>query len=175
MAQTYILISSAVLTGTQSTITFTSIPTSYISLVIQMSSRSNRGVPADPVRTFINNDTTNSNYEYGVGYVNQSEYGFSGSSSAESPLYAAGSLPGSNIFGIAEGVYINANSTSTNRAQMGAFAMFDTSTSSSNWYYITGGSRPTSNSSAITRLDLQVTDTGYPFQVGTRVDLYGLS
>lgn len=176
MAQTYTLIDSALLTTNQATITFTNIPTSYISLVMQVSARSARAVPADPVKSFINNDTTQANYETGVGYTNQNEYGFFGSNAtAEAPLYASGSVPGSSIFGISEGVYINSNSASTNRAQIGAFAMFDTSTSSNGWYYITGGSRSTTNSNVITRLDLQVFDTNQPFIAGTRLDLYGLS
>lgn len=69
MANTYKLLSSTVLTGTQTTITFSSIPAGYTDLVLSVSARTNSGSVADAIRYTLNNDSS-AVYTFKVGYGN---------------------------------------------------------------------------------------------------------
>ena len=69
MANTYKLLSSTVLTGTQTTITFSSIPAGYTDLVLSISARTNSGSVTDAIRYTLNNDSS-AVYTFKVGYGN---------------------------------------------------------------------------------------------------------
>jgi hypothetical protein len=69
MANTYKLLSSNVLTGTQTTITFSSIPAGYTDLVLSISARTNSGSVADAIKYTLNNDSS-AVYTFKVGYGN---------------------------------------------------------------------------------------------------------
>lgn len=63
MATTYTLIDKSILTGTQANVEFTSIPSTYTDLVLQVSARSSYADTDDSFRVYFNDDTSASNLE----------------------------------------------------------------------------------------------------------------
>jgi hypothetical protein len=62
MPSTYTLISSNVLSSTASSVTFSSIPSTFTDLVLRISARTNRANVSDSLGYYYNSDTTAANY-----------------------------------------------------------------------------------------------------------------
>lgn len=115
MAGTYKLISSTTLTGTQSTVVFSSIPATYTDLVIKMSTRSNKTSWLEEVYLRFNSDST-TKYSYtalGQGGGSPFSSVVSNDTSATGSLTVAASST-SNTFALTE-VYIPSYTASQNK------------------------------------------------------------
>jgi len=170
MPSTYVLISSTQLTSTTSSVTFSSIPSTYTDLVIKVSGRSDQTASAHSVRFFINGNT-GSSYSFtrllGTGsgtstYTSgfNTELYFNNGVSTDSNTI--------NTFGTAE-IYIPNYLSTTNKPMSSQQAQ---ETNSSTAYMgITAGL--TNITSAITSIEV-ATNPGTSYVSGSSFYLYGI-
>jgi hypothetical protein len=173
MANTYVALTKTVLTTTQATITFSSIPATYTDLVLQISARSSQATDnQDPLWVRFNSDTAN-NYSFTNFYAYQGNVVYSdraGNIGYFQAYSAQTANNPANLFSTIE-IYIpNYTSTATRQVnvtgmteQTSASGVYVANTSAINW-------RGTAAISTIT-LTLQ---TGPNFVSGSRFDLYGI-
>ena len=170
MANTYTLISSTVLSTTTSSVTFSSIPSTYTDLVIRVGGRTDQAAVAASVRFYINGNTSSvysftrmlgtgsavSTYTSGTGNELYFNNGASGSSST------------ANSFGIAE-IYIP-NYQSTTSKPMFSYQAQETNASAANMGVTAG---LTTISSAITSIEV-LTNPSQSYVAETSFYLYGI-
>jgi hypothetical protein len=120
MANTYTLISKSILTGSQTSIDFTSIPSTYTDLVLKISSRATAAVGSDILNIRFNGSSTGYSVKRLYGQASNSDIG-SDSSTASGYLsigFSNSATQTSNTFGNVE-MYVpnyassNYKSTST--------------------------------------------------------------
>ena len=170
MPSTYVLISSTQLTSTTSSVTFSSIPSTYTDLVVKVSGRSTQTALAASVRFFINGNTGNvysftrllgtgtgtSTYTSGTGNELYFNNGVSGASST------------TNAFGTAE-IYIP-NYLSTTNKPMSSQQAQETNSSAANMGIT---ATLTAITSAITSIEV-ATNPGESYVAGSSFYLYGI-
>jgi hypothetical protein len=173
MANTYVALAKTVLTTTQATITFSSIPATYTDLVLQISARSSQAADnQDPLWVRFNSDTAN-NYSFTnvYGYQSSTVYSDRAGNIGYFQAYSAQTANNpADVFGSIE-IYIpNYTSTTTRPVSItgvtentSAGGVYVTMATAANW-------RGTAAISTIT-LILQ---TGPNFLSGSRFDLYGI-
>lgn len=99
-ASNYESIATVTLSGSQSSITFSSIPSTYNHLQIRAIARSDRGSWVDQARFTFNSDTgSNYAYHYVQGESSVSAYGASSQTFGNNNNVVAGGSAGGNIFG----------------------------------------------------------------------------
>jgi hypothetical protein len=164
---TYVAISKVVLTGSQATITFSGIPSSYTDLLLSISARSDRAASlVDTITYNFNSATTN--------FSNNRLEGTGASASATlnttntSLIRVTASSVTSNTFTSAE-LYIPNYTGSANKPLSSTFAYENNATTA----YVGGVAGLWSNTSAITSITLGLVD-GPNFVSGSRFDLYGI-
>lgn len=166
---TYVAIAKTVLTGTQATVTFSSIPSTYTDLVLLLSVRQNAATYWQNVNLTFNNDTS-SIYSMrtltGAGSVTGS---FSTSAAANIVLQAiTGDSATANSFNSGE-IYIPNYAGSTNKP-ISSIQIEETNDTSNN--RLTAQAGLYSSTNAINRIDLATTSGA--FMSGSRFDLYGI-
>ncbi len=115
MANTYELIGSQTLSGTASTVTFSSIPQTYTDLVVQVSARNNESDNATSLRCYFNGDTSNITV-YEMRAIGSTAATYSISYAQAGYVAAAQSM--SNSFGSAS-IYIPNYKVSRNKVSSG--------------------------------------------------------
>jgi len=166
---TYVAIAKTVLTGSQATVDFNSIPSTYTDLLILISARSDRSAQRqDPIKIRFNGATADTNLTsrqiYGAGTSAGSQtnaYALTG--------YATAAATTSNTFANIE-VYIPNYAGSTNKPISSTSANEDNSAGNNELDAIAG---LWSSTSAITSITL-LPNTGPNFVSGSRFDLYGI-
>lgn len=166
---TYVAIAKTVLTGTQSTITFSSIPSTYTDLFIMATARTNRGTFAiDAIKIRFNGTTTDTNLT-----SNQMQSVNAGVQ-AQKPTYglvgystASGST--SNAFGALQ-IYIPNYAGSNPKPILTSGASENNSTTT---YEIEGGSVLFNQTDSLYEI-LLLSHTSSSFVAGSRFDLYGI-
>ena len=113
MANTYTLISKTVLTGTQSSISFTSIPSTYTDLLLCYSVRSNSGTDTVYAQTITFNGSSSSFSAKFLYAYNGSTGSYSNTTGSIGP--SPSSLATSNTFGNAS-IYIPNYTSSNNKS-----------------------------------------------------------
>ncbi len=170
---TYTAISKQVLTGTQSSVTFSSIPQSYTDLLLTVSARSNdTSQTYDALLIQINSLTSGNTYRELFGYTTGVLSGANqfGASKMFGGWYSTGSCT-ANTFGSGE-IYFSNYAGATNKAiSITAVSENNASTASAAYTAIAAGLL--SNTAAITSLTLNLSNGG--MVAGTRFDLYGIS
>ena len=164
---TYVALAKTVLTGTQATITFSSIPSTYTDLLILVSCRSDRAASlVDTITWNFNSSTTNfSNTRLeGTGASAGSTFNTTNSSLLRVPATSVTS----NTFNNAE-IYIPNYTGSTNKPISTSFAYENNATTA----YVGANAGLWSNTAAITSITLGLVD-GPNFVSGSRFDLYGI-
>lgn len=166
---TYVALQKTVLTGTQASVTFSAIPSTYTDLVIMISARSDRSAQyLDPIKIRFNGASADTNLTsrqiYGVGTS-------AGSQSNAYALvgYATAAATTSNTFANIE-VYIPNYAGSTNKPISSTSANEDNSAGNNEIDAIAG---LWSSTNAITSITL-LPNTGPNFVSGSRFDLYGI-
>jgi hypothetical protein len=166
MANTYTLIDKTTLTGTQSSITFTSIPNTFTDLVVLLSVRSNRSFTNDSLGIKPNGSTSNRSGRTLLGDGSSA----SSTTTTEEIAYAAltGGTATSNTFSNIA-IYCP-NYTSSNFKSMSADGVMENNATFS------GSSLNAflwSNTAAITSLEF-TSATGNSFVSGCTAYLYGI-
>jgi hypothetical protein len=165
MANTYKLISKNILSATTTTITLSSIPTTYTHLKLLISDRGS-STTLDASEVWLNGGTAAS---YVNGYIDANDGG--SVRSGQAGYYQNITVPsnyGTNIFGFTE--ILIPNYTGSQEKNMASF--FNTENTAINQY--NGMSRTfTAVTSAISSLSLNIRNGA--FVVGTSMHLYGLS
>lgn len=160
---TYVALAKTVLTGTQQTITFSSIPSTYTDLLVLISARITPSTNYGVCRIRPNGSTTNDTVRE---LYNQD--GIAGSSfDTDFNFYAPGATATSNTFCNVE-IYIPNYAGSTNKVLSWTQVSENNSTTS---YYMAANAGLWSNTAAITSLDIFQTTN---FASGSRFDLYGI-
>lgn len=166
---TFIAIAKTVLTGSQATITFDSIPSTYTDLILLISARHDGAYSGGGVGIKINSATSGYSGQrtYGNGTGTGSSY-YASSNSIY--FYGGGSSGGSDTastFGNAE-IYFPNYTASTKKITN----QFGVSENNGTIGYSEFDAGLYSGTSAISRLDISV--SGSSFVSGSRFDLYGI-
>lgn len=167
MATTFTLISSTVLTGTQATVAFTSIDSSYTDLVLKCSTRTDVANTQSAIKIYFNNSTgdTSATYMEGNGATV-----ISGFPSAPVLVFRASAATGtSNTFGNAE-IYIPSYTNTTAKKPFSSFGVQENNTTTAYIDVVAGLNNTTS---AISRIDIDASGTGN-FVSGSSFYLYGI-
>ena len=168
MANTYVLIASNTLSTTASSVTFSSIPSTYTDLVLKVSARTDRANASDTIIAKFN--STTSGYSRTQIFVSGGTVGSSQTSSAANIIigYVNGNSSTSNTFNNLE-LYIPSYTLSQNKP-MGAIAMNEDNATNANqnttailW----------ANTAAVTTIEL-TPETGPNFLSGSSFFLYGI-
>jgi hypothetical protein len=172
MANTYVAIAKTVLTTTQATITFSSIPSSYTDLIVVCSARNSRSDIAISAMNLKFNNTEGTAYSFTKLTVTGLTSSTVGSARATatssiSDIYITTAAGTADTFNSVE-IYIPNYSGATNKL---ASISSNTERNTANAYtaQIAG---LFSDTTAISRIDL--TAGGYDFVAGSRFDLYGI-
>jgi hypothetical protein len=168
MPSSRVLISSTTLGSSQSSVTFSSIPSTYTDLVIKFSSRDTGGGTVSDVWMRFN--SSSSSYSYTVLYGTGSAAGsYNGSAAAQSLLnYGDGSGATANTFSSGE-VYIPNYAGSSNKVHSVIQAQETNATGA----YINAGANLWSNTAAITEIVL-LPESSRSFVSGSSFYLYGI-
>lgn len=171
MANTYSLLASTVLTGSQASVTFSSIPQNYTDLVLKYSARDDSGNTSDAtVYLTFNNDSGN-NYSYTM---------LRGSGSAAATARASSQANFSNGTGV-PGSGATANTFSYNEIYIPNYisttskpiSLFDINETNATAAYIWNNAGLYSGTSAITSIKLASPTNN--FVSGSSFYLYGIS
>ena len=166
---TYVALAKTVLTGTQASITFSPIPSTYTDLLILVSARSDRSSQAiDPIKIRFNGATADTNLTSRQVYASGTSAG-SQSNAYANTGYATGSATTSNTFASIE-IYIPNYAGNTNKPISSTSANENNSATT---YEIDGIAGLWSSTNAITEIIL-LPNTGPNFVSGSRFDLYGI-
>ena len=171
MANTYVLISSTVLSSGQNTVTFSSIPSTYTDLVVRCSVRTSNASNLDRLAITINSDS-NTNYSdteiTGTGSAASSGRTSNGIYSDDIYINAANYT--ASTFSSVE-IYIP-NYTSTSSRP---FSVFSTTENNGTTSYIRGSAQLYRGSSAISSLSFFPPSSGSTnFITGSSFYLYGV-
>ena len=169
---TYFALAKTVLTGTQATITFSNIPSTYTDLIVFTSARTNANIIRDNIKMTINGASTN--YSEQIIYSVESSTSISAfyqSANWLNLLYANGNSSSgtSNTFNSLE-IYFSNYTSST------AKPISSTSVSERNLnqgWWLSPGAHLWNNTQAITSLTF-VPTTGTNFLADTSFYLYGI-
>jgi len=168
MALTYELISSNVLSTTASTVTFSSIPSTYTDLVLKFSGRSNiASTYTVPVITFNNLGTSIYSYIL-VSNNNNSAFGYIQTSvtNGGGDSYVPGSSSTANTFGSYE-IYIPSYTSAANKPYT-SFAVAENKSVSV--FDLQARANQFGSTAAINRIDISLTS----FVAGSSFYLYGI-
>lgn len=168
MANTYSLIASTSLTGTQATVTFSSIPATYNDLSLVMSVRDTDATTFNPVNIVFNSDTTNYSFTYlrgngsaAASFKQASPYSYFNA------YYNNGGNATTSTFGSLE-VYIPSYTVSANKP----VSIFGAQENNNATAYI--ATTATLFSSTATISSIQLTPNGGSFASGSTFWLYGI-
>ena len=164
---TYTAIAKTVLTGTQATITFSSIHSTCADLILLVNARDNYAAEFSGLYLKLNNDT-GSNYSY-IYLRGQSTTASSTSGSQGAPGYIDGNTATSNTFGNAE-LYFP-NYTSSNNKPISATMVSEHNSATAGTAWIVASANLWRNTAAISQIDLTAWGS---FVSGSRFDLYGI-
>lgn len=170
---TYVAIAKTVLTGTQLTVTFSSIPQTYTDLLLTCSARSDFS-PSYSLQIRVR-PNSNSASEYSLTRLNgdgSTATSNRSSSSAQWLIYGAlnGASSTSNTFASSE-LYLPNYTGSTNKVGS-ATGVVEGNTTTAGQTSMHAIATLLSNTAAITSLELQASDGS--FVSGSRFDLYGI-
>lgn len=166
---TYVAIAKTVLTGTQTTVDFNSIPSTYTDLVLLVSARSASGGSAsDNISLKINGSTTTYSYRFLSGNGSAALSG-NGTPAEQFAGDMSGSGGTSNTFSNIE-IYIPNYTGSTNKVQSITSAQENNTTAA----FIRAIAGLWSTTSAVTSISLRYFGGGVDFASGSRFDLYGI-
>lgn len=167
MAGTYKLISSTTLTGTQATVTFSSIPATYTDLVVRVSARTDFATLGATIYTTFNSDA-GTNYSFTTLFGTGSS---AGSGSAVDNTYISllgeGTSATSNTFSNAE-LYIPSYRVAQNKP-MGTFQVYENNATENR---IQAYANLWRNTAAITSISM--TPSSGNFVTGSSFYLYGI-
>lgn len=169
MANTYSLIASSVLTGTTSSITFSSIPSTYTDLILRASARGSNAAVSTQVGIRYNNNTGtiySDTYLIGNGAAASSS-NFSANNGDEVNNAVSGNTATANTFGSFE-VYIPNYAGSANKPVSWFTAMETNATTA----YITAAAGLFASTTAISSL---VINYNQSLLAGSSFYLYGIS
>lgn len=171
---TYIPLAKTVLTGTQATITFSSIPQTYTDLLIVASARTNNATGYGQEIAIRPNASTSTIYSWtyltGTGTTASSSRTASGSATFARLGYINTNGSTASTFGSTE-IYIP-NYTGTTQKAISTTSANENNNATS--YVLTGNATLVNLTSAITSIDLVLTDAN-SFDTGSRFDLYGIA
>ena len=169
---TYVAIAKTVLTGNQTTVTFSGIVNTYTDLVLLVSSRDDYASGRDNIKLTLNGTSAN--------YTQRIIYGWNGASGSVSSaggggayfdyLYSTAASGTSNTFGSTE-IYIPNYLSSANKPISATSVAENNATDSTT--IIAAGAFLWSNTAAITSITLAPA-LGTNFVSGSRFDLYGI-
>lgn len=167
MAKTYTALASTVLSGSTTTVSFTSIPGSYTDLIVRISGRvSTAGVNFDNPTIKINTVTTNrsgTNASFSSSTASSTSVGTGG-------IALPAALATSNTFGAVELRIPNYANTSYNKP-FWITSVSESNGSGTNYGQIVAGLW--ASTAAITQLDFDMTPNN--FVTGSRFDLFGVT
>lgn len=168
MANTYTLIASTTLGSTATSVTFSSLPTSYTDLIIRCTARSERAVVGESIYIYFNNSTTSSSVTRMTGNgstANSTSFG-----DENRIIYGAtGSSATSDTFGSAE-IYIP-NYNGSKKKCAGAFGVSETNATAASM----GASASLwANTSAITDIKIELDSAAANIVAGSSFFLYGI-
>lgn len=170
MANTYTLITSTTLTSSQSSVTFSSIDSSYSDLVLKFSVRSTGSYI---VNQLLYMNGTTSGTALGSRWIQADGSTASSSGVSSQPYAVAGSVEGtdytSNTFTSGE-IYIPVYTSS----QYKPFGIFSAAENNATTAELRGISALYSSTSAISQIDLKPGD-GFSYASGSSFWLYGIS
>ena len=172
MANTYVALAKTVLTTTQATITFSSIPSSYTDLIVVCSAKNSRSDLAISSMTVSFNNTGGTAYSWTELTVTGLSSSTVGSARATGypyidDIYITTAAGTADTFNSVE-IYIPNYSGATNKL-VSISSNTERNTANAYTAQIAG---LFSNTAAINRIDL--TTAGYNFVSGSRFDLYGI-
>ena len=168
---TYVALAKTVLTGTQATITFSSIPSTYTDLVLLINARTNRAAALDYLNVTFNASTTNYSSTDLTAYSTtaaSNRYTAASQIANNTAIDAANNT--TNTFGSLE-IYIPNYAGSTNKIASITATGEDNSTGF-NWQ-ISNIAGLLSNTAAVSSITIN-RDYGTAFVSGSRFDLYGI-
>jgi hypothetical protein len=165
--------SQSVGAGGASSVTFSSIPSTFTHLQIRVSARTGAGYESDGCNIRFNNDSTNS---YVVHFLQGDSVNASSSNAtAQQSLYIAGRLPGStvtaSVFGSVVADILDYTNTSKNKT-VRSISGFDTNNTSA-VVRVAMMSGLWVNTSAISQIEILANNGG--FVQYSRFDLYGIT
>lgn len=171
---TYVALAKTVLTGTASSVTFSSIPSTYTDLILTCSVRDNDGGGfREPFIVLLNSQTTSStdsSYTALYGYASTAGSGRASNTYLQNVYDAVGSAATANTFSNVE-IYIPNYAGSTNKI----LSVSGVSENNNAGEALTGAEAYLwRNTSAITTIKLQPTAGITNFASGSRFDLYGI-
>jgi hypothetical protein len=174
MANTYTLIASTTLNSTQSSISLSSIPSTYTDLELHISPRFNVADNFEIVSMQLNSDT-GSNY-----YSNLTIQGYNGSANSNAPVtrsyiqlgYVDGANATASTFGSSK-VYIPNYASTTQKRTISAETVMENNSSSNYVLWLTN-SRWENSANAINSISLSCATGGVSFVSGTSAYLYGI-
>lgn len=166
MALTYTNIATTTLTGSQATVTFSSIPATYTDLLVRISARSVRGLQQDDCQMYFN--ASNSNNNAGVFY----SLGNNNAAYSSFPHWTAqpANNSGSNIFSSAE-FYIHSYSSSGKFRPVGSIGTAPNNTSTVTYAWQSFGGGVWMQTTVINSVSVFAGDQ---FAAGTVISLYGI-
>lgn len=169
MPNTYVLITSNVLSSTATSVTLSSIPSTYTDLVLKASVRTNTVNNGDYLVVRPNAGTTNFSQRY--IWVTGSSVGSSSDTQFYGPVNGSGASSTTNTFGSFE-MYIPNYTLSANKPLF-IHSAYETDSSTTEQYIVAGLSRNTAAISSLQILPYYNQGTTV-FQVGTSFYLYGI-
>jgi hypothetical protein len=172
MPNTYLLISSNVLSSNAASITFSSIPNTYTDLVLRVSARSSNPQTYDYYELRFNSDSAN-NYTSTELYSNSSTVGSVRQTAGPQayPEFFNGDTSVSNAFGSTE-FYIPNYLVSANKP-FTSFSVSENNASTANSAFIDAWAGLWSNTAAITSIFLKP-QAARNFLIGSSFYLYGI-
>lgn len=171
---TYVAIAKTVLTGTQSIITFSSIPSTYTDLLLKISARTNTASPIFETIFLELNGVATATYSQTMIRGNSSTAA-SNTNSGQTRwnyLYTSSSGATSNTFSNVE-IYFPSYTSSLNKI-VSSNSVSENNSSSADQASINSVSHLWSNTNVINQIKLTRSSTG-DFIAGSRFDLYGIS
>lgn len=165
------LISSQVLTGTASSVTFSSIPSSYTDLVLKISARTDIAATNSTLQVYLNSTSGTTAYSNTRLFGNSSTAG-SGRNSSYDSLYqvnADGSTATASTFSSVE-IYIPSYTVAQNKPA-GIFGATENNASTAGSALLTASASLWQNTAAVSSI---VIDSTSNFVAGSSFYLYGL-
>lgn len=170
MANTYVALAKTVLTGTQATVTFSSIASTYTDLILVISARTDYASTRDNIFVTVNGSATGYSETYLYGYNPTAASAALSSQTKWSKIYCNAATSTSNTFSNDE-LYFSNYSGSTYKTMSGSDAVEGNITTSGT--IIAATADLWQNTSAISSITL-TPETGPNFVSGSSFYLYGI-
>ena len=170
MASTYQLITSTTLGASATSVTLSSIPSTYTDLVVRISARTDRGTTSTGIRlTFNGSSAANYSYTYVLGNGSAASSSFTSNNTLATFGSANAATSTANTFSSHE-LYIPSYNASQNKP-FSSFNAFENNTTAAE---VSAYANLWSNTSAISSITFTQAGSGTSFVTGSSFYLYGV-